>query len=61
MAKKKKCFVCGKDLTHRSFMQVLDDETRKVVIVCSSSCFNTIHQKGNKKPGAVFIQHKASK
>lgn len=61
MAKKKKRFVCGKDITHRSYQQAFDEETRKVVAVCSAACFNSVHRTGIKKPGAAYMQHKASK
>ena len=34
MAKKRKCFRCGVDLTRKNYAQVFDREFHKVVVVC---------------------------
>ena len=35
MAKKRKCAVCGKDLSHMNYAKVVDKESGQLVVVCS--------------------------
>ena len=47
MAKKKrKCCICGADLTDKNFAQVYDDEQKKVVVVCPGRCYRARMMKG---------------
>ena len=44
--KKRKCAVCGKDLTNLNYAMVMDRELGKVVIVCPGHCYQTRMMKG---------------
>jgi len=37
--KKRKCFICGADLTQKNYAQVFDKANGKVVIVCPGACY----------------------
>lgn len=44
--KKRKCCICGADLTSKNYAQVYDDELKKVVVVCPGRCYRTKMMKG---------------
>lgn len=45
--KKRKCVVCGKDLSHMNFSKVVDKESGLLVTVCSGGeCWRKVVMKG---------------
>lgn len=45
--KKRKCVVCGKDLSHMNFSKVVDKESGLLVTVCSGGeCWRKVVTKG---------------
>lgn len=45
--KKRKCAVCGADLTHKNYAKVVDKESGQLVTVCSGgNCWRKVIMKG---------------
>lgn len=47
MSKKRKCAICGKDLSHMNYAKVIDKESGQLVTVCSGGeCWRKMVMKG---------------